>query len=354
MARWLRCAYASHKPFPEPLPFMTAVQFKLLSAFTCFATIIAAPLCAYAQEPEPLPQPAATSNAAVGSNAAVAAAARPQQGIPITQNCALGMHAGLDETDAITAADIVCHELVRQGAGGNFEVRFGKLGAEVQLTVATAASAQGNVAYDERRVMMSSLSEVSVAAPRVVAALLDKRPVAATETSDNVLQSETRRPLVKNGHMGLDAGLLIASSVGATSGIAPGFNLGLRYRTDRYGIGGELRHAGGGETSSKLTTTTLGLGARYYLTAADTAPFAGGGVGMSYVAIERSGGTSVSGTGASLYIEGGMEFFRTHRVGMSAALRADAPLFAAKAQGPTPDGDAYVIPVSLQVGIQFW
>jgi len=330
---------------------MTAVQFKFLSAFTCFATIIAAPLCAYAQEPAPLPQPAATSNASVGSTAAVAAA-HPQQGIPITQNCALGMRAGLDETDAITAADIVCHEIVRQGGGGNFEVRLGKLGAEVQLTVATAASAQGNVAYDERRVMMSSLSEISVAAPRVVSALLDKRAVAATETSDNVLQSETRRPLVKNGHMGLDAGLLVASSVGATSGIAPGFNLGLRYRTDRYGFGGEFRYAGGGETSSTLHTTTLGVGARYYLTTADTAPFGGGGVGVTYVGLQRSGSASVSGTGASVYLEGGVEFFRTHRVGMSAALRADAPLFAAKSKGP--DGDAYVIPVSLQVGMQFW
>jgi hypothetical protein len=332
---------------------MTAVQFKFLSAFTCFATIIAAPLCAYAQDPEPLPRPAATSNSADGSGA-TGTAVRPQQSIPITQNCALGMHAGLDEADAITAADIVCHEIVRQGGGGNFEVRLGKLGAQVQLTVATAASPQGTVAYDERRILMTGLPEISIAAPRVVSALLEKRAVAATETSDNLLQSETRRPLVKNGHLGLDAGLLIASSVGATSGLAPGFNLGIRYRTERYGIGGELRHAGGGETSSTLRTTAIGLGARYFLSAADTAPFAGGGVGMSHIGVERSGGTSVSGTGASVYLEAGAEFFRTHRVGMSASLRADAPLFVAKASGSAAEGDAYVIPVSLQVGMQFW
>lgn len=268
----------------------------------------------------------------------------PVQSAP--SSCVLGSHAGIDEVDARSAADVVCHEIAaRGGAAGAYELRLNKLGGRI---VASLAVTSGQ--YDERRLTLVSIEEISVAAPRLVDALLNRKAIEDTETVKNVVSSETPAPRVKSGQVGFNGGVLGVLPLTTAAGPAPGVDLGLLYRADRVGVGASGRLAGGGSTETTFSYAVLSTGARYYFMDTDVAPYAGAGVGLSKMGVSRdSSGKSTDGGGFSAYAEVGLDALRTHRIGFTASLRMDAPLYALKESGD----QEYVLPTSLMVGMQF-
>ena len=306
---------------------------------------------AFAQDPAA--PPAATPTAPAAAPVIVtpapgqaAAAAPSRTPVAITATCTLGDHDGVADDEAHTAADVVCHELARQGATNTaHEVRFGKLGGKMLMTV---ASRNGN-SYDERRTLLTGMDEVPVAAPRLAGALSDGRSLDDTKTVDNVLSSETRAAKVQQGQMGLDMGLFGMTSLGQGSGASGGIELGLLYRAGSVGVSALGRAGGIGSDNSKVGTASLDTGIRYYLSSSDFAPFVGAGIELAYFDLSRQSGSNVDGSGIGANALVGVEMLRTHHASFAASVRLDAPFFALRSGNESQ----YVMPLSFNVGILF-
>lgn len=328
-------------PFPMRIRSSSRVPFILGSVLALAA--VAAPATALAQEP--LPAPAPPIAPPPQADAAPAAPA-PAAAVPITASCALGEHPGIDEAEARTAADVICHEVVKRGeANVPYEVRFGKLGGK---TLVILERREGDT-YDERRTLLTSLEEVTVAAPRLAASLAEGRAFDETKTVDNVLASETRPPKVEAGQMGFDGGIFGMTGLGASAGASGGIHLGLLYRAGSFGVSTHGRAGGIGSTDDKLGTASLDIGARYYLSTSDVAPFVGGGLELAYFDLSRKSESDLDGSGFGAFGQLGMEFLRSHHAALSASVRVDAPFF--ELQGASKS--KYVAPLSLNVGVVF-
>lgn len=318
---------------------------SVASVVALFSFVAPAESIAFAQEP--LPAPAAPATAHVTPAPGQAAASAPSSAaVPITATCSLGDHPGVEDAEARTAADVVCHELAKEGATNTaHEVRFGKLGGK---TLVTVASRNGNT-YDERRTLLTGMDELPTAAPRLAGSLSDGRTMEQTKTVDNVLESEARRPKVQQGQMGFEMGLFGMTSAGEGSGASGGIDLGLDYRASSVGVTARGRAGGIGSTDTKVSTADLDLGVRYYFSNGETSPFVGGGVALSYFNLESKGGAGKDGSGMGAFGELGYEMLRTQHVAVNAALRVDAPFYALG----NGDSKSYVAPLSLNVGMLF-
>jgi hypothetical protein len=277
-------------------------------------------------------------------------------------HCTLGAHPGIDDVDAQTSAEIICDELAKRGVPAGREVRLGRLGSRVL------------VAVDDKRLLIGSVEEMPVAAPRLAEAVATGTSLEETRKIDNVVGSETRPAKVIPGSVGMKGGIIGAMPATRDSGIAPGVAVGILARSGRFGLDGHLRAGGGGGSDVQMTHVVLGSGAQYYFTDGDFAPYLGGGVGLMHYKLERTNTDSVSNTGFGLYGEGGIEALRTHHVAFTVGIRADVPTFMLKPESGSaassgyydargvhqtrtdPDGSLrarHIVPISLMVGFLF-
>ncbi len=308
-----------------------------------------------AQLPAPAAQPAAAQPAAPAGRAVTVVSTGADGASTII--VALGDHSGIEGPDAETIREIVAHDLASHRApSGNYEVRMGKLGSRVLMVLERRTEA----GIEERHTLISGVEEAPIASQRIVDAMVSNKPLEETQNVTNVLSQEARTPLQKQGRPGFAGGIIGVTPAGIPTGVGAGAELGIVYEADRFAISAHGRLAGGGSgDGANFTYFNLGVGARYFITDGDVAPYVGGGTGFSaYNATTSSGGSygqysggsyNGGGSGMSLYGEAGIEAFRTHRVSMIAGLRADAPLFALSDGGDK----RYVVPISLNVGMVF-
>ncbi|AKU97601.1 hypothetical protein AKJ09_04265 [Labilithrix luteola] len=326
---------------------MNAARFATFARLGCFASSLFATRIAGAQEQAPEPRPKVVTPLP----GQAAAAAPAEERITVTATCSLGEHLGVDELDARTAADVVCHELAaRRATNTEHEVRFGRLGRRI---IVTLASRNGN-SYDERRTFVRELDEIYVAAPRLAEALVEGKELDETRTVENVLESEATPPKLRGGVVRFDAGFFGQTTVGALSAVAAGVDVGLGYRTGPWNFGFDLRLGGIGSDRDKPVAHSFDLTSRYYFTVGDSSPYVGAGMGIASTKLRHSGGT-FEGAGIGMHAIVGFEFLRTQHLAPNIFLRADVPLY-------TVDGDwygrgqetwRYVIPVSLNASIAF-
>lgn len=295
------------------------VPFALSASLATFAST-----AAFAEEPAAPAPPAPATPAATPT--------------PPRAGCRLGAHEGIDAADARTAASMVCRALADKGLGGaSAEVRVEKLGSRVVLVVAPERG-------EEKHVLLSSIEEVPTAAPRLAESVAEMKPIAETETVKNVLATESAPPKTKAGQVGFNGGIIGVAPLNAPSTPAPGVDLGLIYRADRWGVSASGRFASSGSDVGGVGYASLGSGVRYSFGGGTVAPFAGAGVSILAFSLERRG-SDFEGKGFGAYAEVGVDALRTSRIGFTASLRVDAPLFA--------DHGGYAIPGSILVGMQF-
>jgi opacity protein-like surface antigen len=290
-----------------------------------------------------------------------AAAAPSPSAVPITATCSLGDHPGIDDAEARTAADVLCHDLASRGATNtNHEVRFGRLGGK---TLVTLASRNGNT-YDERRTFVAGLDELVVAGPRLASALTENKSLEQTRDVDNVLAAETRQRKVQRGSMAFDAELFGVTAPGVTTASA-GIDFGLAYRGGSFAVESHGRAGGIGSSKDKLSLATLDVGGRLYLSSGDFSPYIGAGVGLSYFDLNRASGRDLDGSGFGAYGIAGVEMLRTHHVAFNVGVRIDTPFYelqpentyeayAMNGTGMSEPAKAhYITPLSLNVGLIF-
>ncbi len=256
--------------------------------------------------------------------------------------CSLESSVGLTADDASAVEDVVCAEaLARKAPGVSFRVRITKLGGQYVLRIVTDRGT-------DRKLVLSGLEEVPVAAPRVVDAVLDERTVAETRDVDNVVGGETRAPKKQPAHVSALFGITGAGSLAANP--TAGIYFGIAAGNARWSFITDLRLTGDalmGPLGLPLAIATLGLvspkkldapsslgslsaGVRHHLSAGETAPFLGGGIGLDHLAIRTGGGEGGShpkNPGLGAHVEAGVDLLRTSTVGGSFLFRVDAPMF---------------------------
>lgn len=248
--------------------------------------------------------------------------------------CHVTEHGGIDADDARTATDLLCGALAERGApAARYDVRFGRLDGDVVVTATRPGT------KTSRRIILGSLREMPVAAPRLAQSIVADETVSQTQASDNVVSPETRRPYMKNGTSGAYLGL-IGATTSTGGGASGGFELGVDYRLKRLGIGGHARAGGIGSGDAKLSFASLDVGASIQPWDSDAAPFLGSGIVLGYYDADRR-----TGSGLGTFVELGVDMLRSSRMGLRASVRADLPFFALESR--------YVVPLTFNFGLAF-
>ncbi len=340
-----------------PLTAAAAASLLLLSSF------------AYAQDDAPTdPTPVAPPLPVVIAPAPQPVSApAPAAAVGV---CSLGTHAGIDEADAQTAAEIVCAEVSHRGmhAGARYRVGLGKLGHTVVLSL-TMETAPGVIA-EHRQIELTGIEEVPVAAPRLADAVNRGEAIEETQRVGNVVRAETTPPLTKKGAIHFSVGILaLMPPVGSSGTPAPGMEMSFNYEWNNFTAGVGFRAAGNSASDnngSSVGYAGLSVGGRYYLSDGDVAPYIGGGLAWSWEQVTNAsyaGGASNSGIGA--YGEIGVTALRTHRSHLSLGVRADLPFYSLTADTsydpyagggattPTNTSSLYYVPISINATFTF-
>lgn len=270
-----------------------------------------------------------------------------------SERCVLDAHPGIGDADAETAADVVCSEVERRTPpGARYHVRIGRLGSSVVVALEVE---RGGGAREREQLVVSDVSEVPVAAPRLADAIAQHRPASETADTTNIVGGETRAPKRKPSevHGLLEPVALVLPAYGASGGARVGMSIGTgrwAFVTDvtmaGYSFTGVLNVFGGAfqdSYSSKKDViknpgvgyAALAAGTRYFISDADTSFWLGGGAALDYVGVAPASTNTLSSRpedhasnfGAAAYGELGFDFARTHKFGGTVGVRCDAPAY---------------------------
>lgn len=322
------------------------------SIVVSFATLLSAfPLAAFAQgngAPAPAPAPAPPKTEA----AVHLEPSEPNEPVAIQGQCTLRSHEGIKVADATTAARLVCADLQREGYAQAADVHLSSLGAKVILSVSEPNGA------NERRLILNGIEEVSVAAPRIAKSFVHHTSEEETLNIENVVGDEARQRQSKSGKGHFALGVTGLAMAGAgTFSPAGGFHMAPMYETSSriaFGIDGRF--------ATQADTAQIGASvfARYYFTATDISPYAGGGLAWNYYTVDRraNGGTDVSASGLVPYAEAGVELARTSASRFNLGARIEVPTFQLEGSdyGPglvrTP-ASRYILPIGVTASVVF-
>jgi hypothetical protein len=253
-----------------------------------------------------------------------------------TPFCRLGEHSGIEDVDAATAGQIVCLEVARAGAppGDHYRVGLGRLGSIIVLSVAREGDTPGSV-LDSRELRLHGIEEVSLAAPRVVSALVHNTSLQETETVNNIVTDDVRPPASKPAKVHFALGLLgLLPPLDRSATPAPGVNLEVHAEANPFEIVGNFRFGGDPSDSQNvgLTFVAFSIGGRYLLTDADFSPYVGAGFSWSYLSLTdlTAGGDPFDGSRSGLggFAEAGLEILRTRHTHLAFGARLDLPFFS--------------------------
>jgi hypothetical protein len=343
-----------------------------LASVAALASFLLAPASAFAQEPEERPAPP------------MAPLPPPVEVVPpgvtvVMPPCRLAEHAGYEEPDSRTAAQLVCASIARAGASpaDHYRISLGKLGSAVILSVAREGSTVGST-VDSREMRLTSIEEVEVAAPRIADAIVHGVPLVETEKVDNLVGPETRQPKSKAGKVHFALGLLgMAPPLNVGVSPSPGMILDTHYETgsQRLELTGSFRFAAGSgdNTNPQASAVLFSIGTRYFTSDTDFSPYVGGGLSWGYYelklpASDSIGYTDAQSSGLGAYVDAGFEILRTHHAHLALGARVDVPFFALRNQGsgigsydasgnyvytPPSSSGFYYVPVSLEMRLTF-
>jgi hypothetical protein len=242
---------------------------------------------------------------------------------PLDPGCAMDRHAGVEDADAETVEQIVCAEVRgKLPADRRWRVRVSKLGGKVVLSL------------EDKQLVLSGLDEVPIAAPRLVEAAADVKPVVETQDATNIVGLEARTLKKKSSEVHALLSIVGVAGLAPKTGTGAGAQLGLSAGSTSWAFLGDLRLAGGDTAHVALTG-----GVRHYILTSDTSPFAGMGMGVEYINVDHA-----DGGGLGFYGEIGLDLLRTHQFGGAFSLRCDMPTFSIS-PGSGKSGPHYYTPV---------
>ena len=216
--------------------------------------------------------------------------------------CLIGDHPGIPESDAQTAALLVCDELRKQGipitdpvyeapASANaYRVVLRRLGEKIIVRLSQEKPV-GTI-ISEQQLTLANIEEMIPAAPRLVNALVHNKQIDDTVDMETVTEHEARELRKISGESMWNVGILGTFIPGTDIAAEPGFEFGWSYETPSYAVGTEYRFSGsdGDENSDNFSLYAWSIGGRYFFNKRNISPYVGGGfsiINVSYEAKER-------------------------------------------------------------------
>ena len=285
--------------------------------------------------------------------------------------CLIGDHPGIPDSDAQTAALLVCDELHKQGISVTDPVYEAPASADVyrvvlrrlgeKIIVRLSKENPVGTIIIERQIVLANIEEMIPAAPRLVDALVHDKPIDATVDMETVLEQEARELRKISGeslwHMGIFGTFIPGTDVAAE----PGMEFGWSYQTPSYAVGTDFRYSGpddDDDASKTIRVFAWSIGGRYFFNKRSIAPYVGGG----FAVIDASYRTKVrkkeilipafldreevsryyddyeseDDSGLGVYGVVGIELLRLTQSRMNVELRIDRPFFSLPSQDIMP------------------
>ena len=264
--------------------------------------------------------------------------------------CLIGDHPGISDSDAQTAALLVCDELHKQGisitdpvyeapdTANVYRVVFRRINGQVLFRLSQETSDGTIIA--ERQLTLANIEEMIPAAPRLVDALVHRKPIDATVDMESVTKPETHELRKMAGPFIGGFGILVPGT-----GIAgAGYRMGWFYQTPAYAMGADYEFALGGERSGPFLFDGLDLfnsvaiKGRYFLNKRNISPYVGGGLALLVLINSR-----YEYGGLSTYGVVGIETRHLPQVRANLELRIDRPF--TEPASPYP----YIMPITFGI-----
>ena len=224
----------------------------------------------------------------------------------------------------------------------------------------------------ERQMLLASIEEMVSAAPRLVDALVHRKPIASTVDMENVTEQDASVRRKMSGESLWHVGILGTSIPGTDMLAEPGFAFGWYYETPSFAVGTEYRDSGRNidseDESDSFSFLSWSIGGRYFFNKQNLSPYVGGGlarVNASYETKEKVTEEerdrqyddygpqyndygyyeydSENDTGLGAYVVAGIEFLRLTESRLNLELRIDRPFFMLPSRDMMP----------ITVGISF-
>ena len=274
--------------------------------------------------------------------------------------CLIGDHPGIPDSDAQTAALLVCDELRKQGilitdpvyeapaSASAYRVVLRRLGEKIFVRLSHESPIGTIIA--ERQLTLANIEEMIPAAPRLVEALVHNKPIDDTVDMETVTEQEARELRKISGESLWNVGILGTFIPGTSIGAEPGYEWGWSYQTPTYAVGTEFRGSGsdGDEDSDEFSLFAWSIGGRYFFNKQNISPYVGGGFSIINISYEEKAKRPVgnrspfssgdwwyddgyydddSDSGLGAYGVAGVEALRLTESRLRLELRIDRPFF---------------------------
>ena len=277
--------------------------------------------------------------------------------------CLIDDHPGILESDAQTAAMLVCDELRKQGISVSdpvyeapasmdvYRVTLRRLGEKIFVRL-SRENPIGTIII-ERQMTLANIEEMIPAAPRLVDALVHRKPIDATVDMESVTEQEARELRKITGESLWNVGIFGTFVPGTDIAAEPGYEFGWSYETPSYAVGTEFRGSGRdgyGDDTKGFSFFSWSIGGRYFFNKRNILPYVGAGlaiVSASYEtsvrkhtewfgSAERWANEYDSDGGLGAYAVGGIEILRLTQSRLKFELRVDRPFFTLPSQDIMP------------------
>ena len=265
--------------------------------------------------------------------------------------CLIGDHPGIPDSDAQTAALLVCDELRKQGisitdpvyeapdTANVYRVVFRRIDEQVLFRLSQETSVGTIIA--ERQLTLANIEEMIPAAPRLVDALVHRKPIDATVDMVSVTKPETHELRKIAGPSIGVFGIFVPS----TSIAGAGYKMGWFYQTPSYAVGADYEVALGGEPSGGIFSAgvfnSTAIEGRYFLNKRNISPYVGGGLALLLIS------SRYEYFGLSTYGVVGIETRHLPQVRANLELRIDRPFSTEYSAKPYPY--PYIVPITFGI-----
>ena len=220
--------------------------------------------------------------------------------------CLIGDHLGIPESDARTAALLVCDELRKQGisvgdpvyevpATANvYRVVLRRLGEKVIVRL-SHENPMGTI-IAERQLTLANIEEMIPAAPRLVDALVHNKPIDATVDMETVTEHEARELRKISGESLWSMGIFGISMPGTDIAARPMLGFGWSFERPSFAAVTDFRFRIQEEADlfeaegDRFSFFSWSIGGKYFFNKQNISPYVGGGfaiVGVEYETTTR-------------------------------------------------------------------
>lgn len=217
--------------------------------------------------------------------------------------------------------------LAQHGVGRLIELKLVRLGHSLTVVVSERDGADRVVHRDALAAARSD--ELDLVLARLVEAVLRRQPVEAGATVDTTTHREGRPWQKRGGEFLWGLGLVFGTPF-SKAAATPSYGAELRfaYEMPHARLGVDLGTSG---ASGSITQFKLALHGSYLFSTGDFSPFVGGGVALlgqdADEDFEDSDDPQGSAAGVAALLNGGVEFFRLHRVRLLGEAELMLPTF---------------------------